>query len=211
MADSQAFKRPGVARILARHNLAGDSSHHGGGSRRPSSGGCEPSPSSCAFSFDRFQGSIPEFNMPRGETRFGTFLVADGVSITRLNSDGAQYPCARKGMENLRNQFYARDNYLVRLTTTPLMLFRALLSSPTPPAPLPSARPHALGFVVLHLVPRGRRFEKVDEGKLRGQLVKVPITNVELKVGRKTVKLNQGQGSDVIPENQRCVLFKIGA
>ncbi|CAI5491686.1 unnamed protein product [Closterium sp. Naga37s-1] len=170
MADSQAFKRPGVAKILARHNPAGDSSHHGGGSRRPSSGGCEPSPSSCAFSFDGFQGSIPEFNMPRGETRFGTFLVADGVSITRLNSDGAQYPCARKGMENLRNQFYARDSGIIM-----------------------------------------RYVQKGDEGKLRGQLVKVPITNAELKVGRKTVNLNQGQGSDVIPENQRCVLFKIGA
>ncbi|CAI5466595.1 unnamed protein product [Closterium sp. Yama58-4] len=172
--SSAAFKRPGVARILKRHNPAGDSSHHHhhGGSQRPSAGGCSssPSPSSCAFSFGGFQGSIPVFNLPRGETPIGTTLVADGVSIIRLNSDGAQYPCARKGTENLRNQFYARDNVIV------------------------------MRFV-----------QKGDEGKLRGQLVKVPITSAELKVGKKTVNLNQGQGSDVIPENQRCVLFKIAS
>ncbi|CAI7907975.1 unnamed protein product [Closterium sp. NIES-54] len=85
------------------------------------------------------------------------------------------------------------------------LLLNAMLPSP----PLPPTTPHSRSPPSLSQVIQVRTVQPGDSGKLRGEVVKVEIKSAQLEVASKTINLTPEDRSDVIPEDQRCVLFKI--
>ncbi|CAI7854877.1 unnamed protein product [Closterium sp. NIES-53] len=198
-----------------------DLSHDG--SPRPSSGsGCPSSPSACAFSFRGYEERIPEFKLPScGDSSIGPPLKAgSGVQVRTLNSAGAEYPCSQKSV-NLKDQWFncvassptrsslSRPQVIRLRMVQPGDKEKLLLNAMLPSPPLPPTTPHSRSPPSLSQVIQVRTVQPGDSGKLRGEVVKVEIKSAQLEVASKTINLTPEDRSDVIPEDQRCVLFKI--